>query len=406
MLSAVQNHIPTMEKRAPVALATPLAAEQPRASDSVCLSGAPEAAVTSPDPEGVLGVASSIASTIGGAIGATISAWAAGIRFVGFGAVYKMEQFITQLREQINSPLENVPTPAITTPFVIVPGWTTRTEAFDGLVNHLTRNGANGGQCFYVQQGAFFTKDADGDLQPAPSVPADAKVFEMVFSDNRQSPDKNVLEMRVNFDAIKRVSGASQVDVQGFSMGGINSRLYIDQGGGADIRRLLMLGTPNRGTHFANLAKEVLDKNVLWAAGVGALQKDDVAALQWLRPEDENPALADLNSRWDSQRRTVPSLTVGTDVMPTPGRDTLSGIVWGDGLVDAESLKLPKGHTIVLHEAMQHGRLNNDETMQHVRAVFFEWALPLNAADLFPEGDSVYVDQVPKFTPATGQTVP
>lgn len=350
------------------------------------------AAAPEPTPVSAVGLA---AGLVGGAVGSVVAGWVTGVRFVGFGTVYKLEKAVTMMREAVHKPLACLPTPKIDTPFVIVPGWTTEMSAFGPLVGHLTQGGANGGQCFYVRNGSFFTRDANGDLQPAASPPSqDAKVFEMVLSDNRQSPDKNVLEMRANFDAIARVTGQSQFDVQGYSMGGINSRLYIDQGGSA-IRRLMMLGTPNRGSHFANLAKNVIQRDVRWAAGFGGLQKNDVDALEWLRPEDENPKLADLNSRWPLQKTRVPCITVGTDVMPTPARNLLTGMAWGDGLVPDYSLDLPGSNTIVLHNAMQHGHLNDDETVQHIRAVYFGWDLGSNASDLFPPEDAEILKQVP-----------
>jgi hypothetical protein len=32
---------------------------------------------------------------------------------------------------------------------------------------------------------------------------------------------------------------------------------------------------------------------------------------------------------------------------------------------------------------MDHGRLNDDYTVQHIRALFFGWGLPMNAVDVF-----------------------
>lgn len=396
--------------RPPLGSGAAPAAATARAADRVQLSGSP-AAASAPAPRmSPVALASSLAlapaaSGVGSAIGHALAGWAAGVHFISFGMIYKLEHFITAIKEKIHRPLDTLPTPRIDTPFVIVPGWTTEPEAFSELVDHLTRNNANGGQPYYVRQGQIFTLDSNGDLQLAAAVPPDARVFEMVFSDNRQSPDKNVVEMRANFDAIQQATGHGKFDVEGYSMGGIDSRLYVDQGGDA-INRLLLLGTPNRGTHFADLAKNVLDRHVGWAARFGALQNGDVGALTWLQPEDVSQPLADLNSRWTAQRQKVTTLTVGTDVMPTPAEHGLTGITWGDGLVPSTSLEMPISNTIVLHNAMQHGRLNDDETVEHIRAVYFGWGLPAHATNDFPRDDHEILKHVPRPTHPASHPAP
>lgn len=53
-------------------------------------------------------------------------------------------------------------------------------------------------------------------------------------------------------DATLARTGASSVDLVGYSAGGIVARLWVNEGGGAShVRRLVMLGTPNHGTDLA-----------------------------------------------------------------------------------------------------------------------------------------------------------
>lgn len=386
-------------------LATPVVQGARPASPATGLAGpSPSALIRGAAPAAAAVATSVAASSIGGAIGAALSSFASGTRFVYYGSIYKAEEALTVARQMIHKPLDGLPVPQITVPFVLVPGWTTQPAAFEQLTGYLTRDGNNGGKTVFVQQGAFLEKDAQGSLQPMAQVPADARVFEMVFTDSHQSPDKNVVEMRANFDAIRKATGVPQVDVEGFSMGGLDSRLYIDQGG-ADIRRLMLLGTPNRGTEFANMVHTLFEKDVQWAMKFGGIIPGDRESIDWLRSEDKNPRLADLNSRWDDQRQAVPILTVGSDFLPTASTTARLGLAGGDGLVEASSLALPHGNTIVLPQAMQHGRLNDDEVMQHVRAIYFGWSLPANAADHFPD-DAAIIAQVPVPPPSTSPPQP
>ncbi|MDQ3157933.1 MAG: lipase [Actinomycetota bacterium] len=52
-------------------------------------------------------------------------------------------------------------------------------------------------------------------------------------------------------------TGAASVDVVGYSAGGVIARLWVRDGGGDMVRRVLTLGSPQHGTDVAALAAEV-----------------------------------------------------------------------------------------------------------------------------------------------------
>jgi len=78
----------------------------------------------------------------------------------------------------------------------------------------------------------------------------------------------NAVRLRTTVDAVKARTGASKVDLVAHSMGGLVSRDYIKNLGGAgSVDTLTMLGTPNYGTAIANLA------NLIDCAGITACQQ-------------------------------------------------------------------------------------------------------------------------------------
>ncbi|WP_406831121.1 alpha/beta fold hydrolase [Pedococcus sp. KACC 23699] len=74
-------------------------------------------------------------------------------------------------------------------------------------------------------------------------------------------PDRALGDLRDQADALSAVAtrvlartGASSVDVVGYSAGGIVARMWVQEGGGAaSVRRLVTLGSPHHGTQLAGL---------------------------------------------------------------------------------------------------------------------------------------------------------
>lgn len=383
--------LPALGAPAEPRVAPPATPAPDAAADSATISVSPQATVEGTQAPGAKKSIPDTLREIGNKIALGVANTLAGVKLVGYGLVYRAEGKLTESRETLYQPSEKLPTPTIARPFVLIPGWTTTHRNFNTLTDHLTRDGANGGETYFVKQGNFYTRNADGDLQPLATPPPNGRVFELVWTDTHQSPDKNVPEMRQNLEAICQATGFDKVDVEGFSMGGLDTRLYLDQGGDR-INRHMMLGTPNRGTRFGDLVLDVLDRDVQWAKKFADIGENDRDSMYWLRQEANSPLLQDLNSRFPQQAQRVPTLSVGANIMPTAGK---SWFTRGDGLVPATSLELPGCTTLVLHEAMQHGRLNDDATVQHVRAIFFGWRLPPGTESQFPKEDAEIIQHVP-----------
>lgn len=76
-------------------------------------------------------------------------------------------------------------------------------------------------------------------------------------------PDYGLGDIRTNsarlaatVAAVKARTGAAKVDIVSHSMGGLVSRYYVKNlGGAANVDSLIMLGTPNYGTNLANIAE-------------------------------------------------------------------------------------------------------------------------------------------------------
>lgn len=293
-------------------------------------------------------------------------------QIVASGQLYKMAKAEALAFEAQHPPLRDVPFVRLERPYVVVPGWTTRPEKFDALVTRLTEGGRNGGRPFYVQDGRFF---ADGALtQPLDTVPADARVFVQVFHDRLQPPSETAPQVGRSLDAVRAATGSSKVDVEGYSLGGLAVRKHLDAGG-SGVGKVLLLGTPNGGTRFAQLAQRLIRRDIGWAMKLAGLTIADLPAMEWMSA-GANPQLAALNASWDRQRAATEGvLLLGSEELPTPSRG-LVPLRRGDGLVERQSLTLPDADVRMLEgrPTLQHGFLPSDREVYGERARFFGWA--------------------------------
>ena len=297
----------------------------------------------------------------------------AATRLLSLGQLYRWKN-----SAQIKEKLENPPVAAeaavqLDDPVVFIPGWTTTREAFDPLAEKLLEGGRNGGQLIFVSQGKFFTdRTCRQELNQQQIQSDELKVFEMVYSDIRLPPDQSSQELAVNFKAIKELTGREKVDVNAFSMGGLATRAYLDKGG-KDVDQVLFLGTPHQGTKFADLARQVLRRDIQWAVNLAGLLPADLPALDWLSPiEDGNPQLERLNDRWPIQKAGANEVKF----IAGSGTMTSKGGWWpitdGDGLVPADKAA-PPGESALVIKNPTHGALNNSAPVYREMANFFDW---------------------------------
>jgi triacylglycerol esterase/lipase EstA (alpha/beta hydrolase family) len=102
--------------------------------------------------------------------------------------------------------------------------------------------------------------------------------------------------------AARERTGAASVDVVGYSAGGVVARLWAADGGAAQARRIVTLGSPHHGTDLAALAGGVLPGEC--PAGCRELAPGS-ALLQRLNAGDETPAGPTWVSFWTTADQTV-----------------------------------------------------------------------------------------------------
>jgi pimeloyl-ACP methyl ester carboxylesterase len=292
-------------------------------------------------------------------------------QIVAAGQMYRMGAAQAQAWMARHPALQDVPHVRMERPYVMVPGWTTKPEKFDALVTRLTEGGRNGGRPYYVRDGRFF---ADKALtQPVQTVPPQARVFVQVFHDTLQPPTETAPQLERSVASIQKATGSDKVDVEGYSQGGLATRVYLDRGG-RGVGKVLLLGTPNHGTRFSELSKRIIQRDIAWAMNMARLTVADLPDMEWLAA-GANPQLADLNSRWEQQRSRAEGLKIlGSAELPTPSRG-LMPLRQGDGLVEARSLGMPRVEVEVLKgkPTLQHGALPSDSDVYRERAEFFGW---------------------------------
>jgi triacylglycerol lipase len=102
-------------------------------------------------------------------------------------------------------------------------------------------------------------------------------------------------------DALRR-TGASSVDIVGYSAGGVIARLWAADGGAAQARRVLTLGSPHHGTTVADLAAGLAPAE----CPEGCQQLTTTSALlARLNAGDETPAGPTWVSVWTTVDQTV-----------------------------------------------------------------------------------------------------
>lgn len=83
---------------------------------------------------------------------------------------------------------------------------------------------------------------------------SESHVLAVDFADPKGSNRDHAREISAAVDGLLQRTGARRVDIVAHSMGGLSTRLYLDDGGGVRVRRTVFIATPHRGTYTAYLA--------------------------------------------------------------------------------------------------------------------------------------------------------
>lgn len=271
------------------------------------------------------------------------------------------------------SQLGPLPQATLSRPIVFVAGWHTEPRRFLAVGEKLTEAGSNGGVVGYLKAGQVFS-DPDCS-QPIASPPADMKVFVSLLASNRTAPDDAQPEFQLNLETIQRLTGGATMDVAAFSMGGLETRVWLDQHQHPNMGKVLFLATPHQGAGLAGLSHHLLEGkqrgwDTDWLLGIKDVTLEDAHSLDWLRPSSSERG--DLNRRWQVQKGRVEEvLCLGSGSKRTvSGR----GLTRGDGMVPASSLA-PDGTPVELvDETCTHGELIQSPKVYTRMLSYFGWA--------------------------------
>lgn len=275
--------------------------------------------------------------------------------------------------------VKDLPPVVMDQPMLVMPGYNTSRDRFNPLVQQLAQPGHNGERPYYLKGGQVFL---DHDCtQSLPSIPSSAKVFVLFPENGADPPPVAAQQLAICLAAIQQATGAGKVDVTAYSMGGLTTRYYLQQGGQA-VGKFLMVGTPNQGSQLSEAALKTLDLHdrgwpVSWIMARKPMVPSHREALTWLLPPGSEYAvspLVELNRNWPKQAAAVEKVgVVGSCQVKT--FDTDFWRVPGDGQVTTESLGLP-GLTPTLLESVpypKHRFLFSNPELQAECKSFFGW---------------------------------
>lgn len=272
------------------------------------------------------------------------------------------------------SELGPLPHATLKRPIVFVAGWHTRPDRFGPVTEKLTENGSNGGAVGYIKSGKVYSDPHCTAELTAP--PKDMKVFVSLLESASTAPDDAQPEFAQNLQTIQRLTDGATMDMMPFSMGGLETRVWIDQHEHPNMGKVLFLATPHQGAGLAGLSHHLLEgKNrgwdTDWLLGIKQVTQEDKGSLEWLRPHSDKRE--DLNSRWPLQKSRVEDvLCLGSNGKKTVGTHGL--LRRGDGMVPEQSLKLEDTAVEVLDEKCAHGELIQSPQVYTRMLSFFDWA--------------------------------
>ena len=296
-------------------------------------------------------------------------------QFAGSGFLYNSAAKDAASERERIPPLSNAPQVTLEDPFLIAPGWTTKPDKFNDMINHLTQDGQNGGRAVYIREGVAYSDQATTE---ATEINANDRVFVAVYDDVLSPPDVTGPQLKDTTDMIKQAV-SPKVDVLGYSMGGIAVRKMLDNGD-QTVDQVAFLGTPHTGTRFAGLADYIIRRDINFAMNMAGVNADHLPTMAWMKmvdPKDpqSNPQLSALNASAERQvSNTNEMISIGSSGLATITKPW-GGTEGGDGLVQQSSLHLDGAETVVLpgRGNKQHGALPSDTDAFIEMAKFFDW---------------------------------
>ncbi|GGG19511.1 lipase [Rhodococcoides trifolii] len=226
------------------------------------------------------------------------------------------------LARNTNTPIAQVDQ-SLPGPVLLVPGYGGSTDALEVLADRLRAEGRDATVVALPDGGT-------GDLMDQASTLEDA------------------------VDAALTRTGATSVDVVGYSAGGVVARIWAaDLGGAEQARRIVTLGSPHHGTQVAGLAAQFLPGQCPTACQQLA---PDSPVLTALNADDETPAGPEWVSIWTEVDQVV---TPPTSASLDGAIDIPVQSVCADSTVDHGNL--PRDPLV---GAMVSAELNGDSTTQ------------------------------------------
>lgn len=254
--------------------------------------------------------------------------------------------------------------PKLDRPVLLVHGFNSGPETWKNMKTWLTSGGIN-------KDGGV----VDSHAHPA----ADGRVFSMQFSRPYNPLSNNATELRSAIDNICAATGASEVDVVAHSMGGLDTRLYLDQGN-EKVKKLVMIATPNHGSVLADLELTFRELGLpIKPPTDNPLIRQTLTDLSEVRG-DNNPTLAQLNKNWNRQRGRADMCVIAGN-----GKPTLKNRFWitvrGDGAVSQESAKMPDIPLYNIWTADHGATKEHPKALQMTAAFLTDRPMPLDDAE-------------------------
>lgn len=291
---------------------------------------------------------------------------------------FTFPSYVPNNQELPQAPPEEDP-PELERPVLFVHGYNGAAENWGNFRDWLTRDDIN-------HNGGLVKGDGTTPVDPT------GMVFSMQFQRPYNSCATNARELEAAVDQICQATGAKEVDLIAHSKGGIDSRLYIDQGN-EKVKHLVMIGTPNHGTIMADLE---LNFRALGLPVFPPFQDAEVnQALRDLSVDRinehhqvNNPTVHSLNVNLDRQKARAEMMTIDGNGVPTlSDRSILT--VRGDGVIPRHSVELPgveRSHKWwVTHTAVK----NHPDVLRKATAFITDQPLPADE----PEPPDVPADQ-------------